>query len=416
MWRAFLLAALVVPTSAFGQENSSWIGKRVITHYGAVLQIGNQVVDDEKRSTNLAVSGTDKRNFRVYRVDQVNGNWLWLKAEKEGTEGWVKAEFVIPYDQAIDYLTNQIRANPNQGEWYNRRGNVWDERGEHDIAIADYNEAIRLKTDKGAAFNNRGRAWQSKKEYNKAIADYNEAIRLDPKYAVAYINRGNAWNDKKDYDKAIADYDEAIRLDPNHSDAYINRGVVWSNKTDYDKAIADYNEAIRLDPKYAIAFNNRGLAWQNKKDYDKAIADYNEAIRLDPKDIDAYYKRGLAWGHKRDYAKAVANFNEAIRLDSEYANAFNERAWLWATCPDPRFRDGKQAVESAKRACELTKYEKAEWVDTLAAAYAEAGDFARAADWQEKANKTLPEEHRKGGAERLNLYKERKPYREEPGK
>ena len=181
MWRALLLAALVVPTSVFGQDNSGWVGQRVITHYGAVLQIGTQVVDDEKRSTNLAVSGKEGSIFRVYRVDQVNGNWLWLKAEKEGVEGWVKAEFVIPYSQAIDYFTNQSRANPNQWTWYIRRGVIWSERGEYDIAIADFNEAIRLDPGNEAAFNNRGNAWRLKEEYDKAIADYNEAIRLDPK-------------------------------------------------------------------------------------------------------------------------------------------------------------------------------------------------------------------------------------------
>ena len=105
MWRAFLFAALIIPTSLFGQDNSAWVGKRVITHFGAVLQIGNQVVDDEKRSINLSVSGKDRNTLRVYRVEQINGNWLWLKAEKEGVEGWVKAEYVIPYDQAIDYFT-----------------------------------------------------------------------------------------------------------------------------------------------------------------------------------------------------------------------------------------------------------------------------------------------------------------------
>ena len=144
MRRAMLLAALLVPTPLFGQEASTWIGQRVITHYGAVLQIGNQVVDDEKRSTNLTVSGKDRSDFRVYRVEHVNGNWLWLKAEKEGIEGWLKAEFVIPFEQALDYFTNQIRANPTELSWYIHRGNVWKDRGEYDIAIADYNEAIRL--------------------------------------------------------------------------------------------------------------------------------------------------------------------------------------------------------------------------------------------------------------------------------
>ena len=50
---------------------------------------------------------------------------------------------------------------------------------------------------------------------------------------------------------------------------------------------------------------------------------------------------------------------------------------------------------------------------TLAAAYAEAGDFDKAVEWQEKANKLYTDaDDRKKGEDRLNLYKEKKPYRE----
>jgi tetratricopeptide (TPR) repeat protein len=379
MWRAFLLAALVVPTSAFGQENSGWIGKRVITHYGAVLQIGNQVVDDEERSTNLAISGKARSILRVYRVEHVNGNWLWLKAENRGVEGWVKAEFVIPYDQAVDYFTNQIRANPNEGQWYNYRGTVWGLRGEYEIAIADFNEAIRLDPGNEDAFNNRGIARRHKNDFDKAIADHNEAIRLNPKYSLAFRGRGLVWSQKKDYENAIADYSEAIRLDPKYAAAFIGRGWVWLQKKEYDKAIADDDEAIRLDPKYALAFSNRGIARCNKKEYDKAIVDYSEAIRIDP----------------------------------NFASAYNSLAWLWATCPERKYRDGKKAVESATRACELSEWKNAYRLETLAAAYAEAGDFDKAVEWQEKAIKFYADaDARKKGEERLRLYKDKKPFRD----
>jgi tetratricopeptide (TPR) repeat protein len=379
MWRAFLLATLVDPTSVFGQDNSGWIGKRVITHYGAVLQIGNQVVDDEKRSTNLAVSGRASRSFRVYQVEQVNGNWLWLKAEKEGVEGWVKAEYVIPYDQAIDYYTNQIRANPTQSSWYISRGNVWSEKGEYDIAIADYNEAIRLEPSDETAFNNRGTVWEARKDYDKAIADYTESIRLDPKYSQAFNNRGTVWEANKEYDKAIADYTESIRLDPKYSKAFRNRASIWYHKQNYDKALGDYNEAIRLDPKDVLAYNNRGSLWEKQKHFDKAIADYNEALRIGPRS----------------------------------ALALNSLAWLRATCLDEKNRDGKKALDSASEACQLDNYKDPTIIDTLAAAYAEVGNFDKAVEWQEKANKLYADpEEKKKGEERLKLYKDKKPYRQ----
>ena len=74
------------------------------------------------------------------------------------------------------------------------------------------------------AYHNRGLAWDNKGEYDKAIADYNQALTINPNYAYAYVNRGDAWNEKGEYDKAIADYNEAIRLDPNFASAYCNRG------------------------------------------------------------------------------------------------------------------------------------------------------------------------------------------------
>lgn len=229
-----------------------------------------------------------------------------------------------------------------------------------------------------------------------------------------FQERGYCWERKKEYDKAIADYSEAIRLYPEYAGAYNNRGIVLQKKQEYDKAIADYNEAIRLDPKYALAYNNRGNAWHEKQEYDKAIADYNEAIRLDSKYASAYNNRGTVWYEKQEYDEAIANYNEAIRLDPKFASAYNQLAWLQATCPDERYRDGKNAVTAATKACELTSWKDDGVMDTLAAAYAESGDFEQARKWQEKAIQLATnEKDNQEFRSRLELYQSGKPYRKE---
>ncbi len=210
----------------------------------------------------------------------------------------------------------------------------------------------------------------------------------------------------------ISDSNGAISLEPNDALAFYNSGCTWYYKKEYDKAIADYNEAIRLNPRYVLAFNDRGNAWSAKKEYDKAIADCNEAIRLDPKNHDLHYNRGNAWSARKEYDKAIADYNEAIRLDPKNSIPFNCRAWLWATCPNEKFRDGNRAVDSATGACELSEWKNAGHIDTLAAAYAETGDFGKAVEWQEKATKLYTDaEDKKKGEERLKLYKDKKPYR-----
>jgi tetratricopeptide (TPR) repeat protein len=217
-------------------------------------------------------------------------------------------------------------------------------------------------------------------DYDKAIADYDEAVQFDPTSAWAFQFRGNARKAKEDYVEAIADLDKSIRLDPSRSSAYADRGKVFVAKKDCDKAIADFDEAIRLNRLDHSSLCWRGLAWLDKKEHDKAIADYSAAIQMRPDDPFPYHAR----------------------------------AWIWATCPEEKHRDGKRAVESATKACELTKWNQPKYLETLAAGYAEVADFESAVDWQTKANDRRHDGEAKTiGKSRLQLYQERKPYRDD---
>jgi tetratricopeptide (TPR) repeat protein len=406
---ALAIAAASAPLRA--QDGKEWVGKRVLLPFASVLRVGNQVVDNQKREARG--QGRERATRRIYRVKRGEGPWLWLKAEGEGASGWVKAAEVIPYDEAINHFTNKIRANPSDPSAYNSRGQLWNEKKEYDIALADYNESIRLDPSNEVNWASRSNVWHDKKEYDKAIADNSEAIRLDPSYAMAYYNRGNAWRSEKQYVKAIADYTEAIRLDPKYVAAYRGRGMAWRDMKEYDKAIADYAEAIRVDPSYVAAYVCRGNVLDDMRQRGKAIADYSEAIRIDPEYAYAYYNRGIALDDNQEYDKAIADYSEAIRIDPKFALSYIGLAWLRATCPDQKFRDGQRAVELATKACELTEWKDANPVFTLAAAHAEAGDFAKAVEFQTKANAMYDDpEDKKKGEERLKLYQQKTPYRD----
>ena len=308
-----------------------------------------------------------------------------------------------------------IRLDPKFAKAYINRGNAYQKNDDYDKAFADYDEAIRLDPKDALAYNNRGRAYESKGDYEKAIADYDEAIRLDPKDAPAYNNHGNAHLAKGDYDKATVDYDEAIRVDPKFAFAYDHRGIAYAAKGDRDKAIADYDEAIRLNPKSALAYYNRGITHDTKGDHDKAIADFDEAIRVNPKFAFAYINPGIAYEANGDYNKAIADYDEAIRLNPKGAGAYNELAWLLGTCIQASFRNGKRAVEYATKACELSEWKDPNMIDTLAAAYAEAGDFKQAIKWETRYLETpnLSEKDATDAKSRLALYQTRQPYHAE---
>jgi tetratricopeptide (TPR) repeat protein len=213
---------------------------------------------------------------------------------------------------------------------------------------------------------------------------------------------------------APAYFDRRVQADPKDTWALFMRGSIWLEKGEPDVAMKDFVECIRLDPTNADYYNARGAAWQDKKDSDRAIQDYDEAIRLDPKKVDTLYNRGVVWVDKKAYDKASKDYDEAFRLDPQYGAACNNLAWLLATCPDDRYRDGKRAVELARKACELSAWKNPYRVDTLAAAYAEAGRFDEAVHWQKKVLEAKDYERAKGEAarKRLKLYEAKQPFRD----
>lgn len=120
------------------------------------------------------------------------------------------------------------------------------------------------------------------------------------------------------------------------------------------------------------------------------------------------------WLGQRQYRRALDAIEHEIVRDPELWDAHSQRAWILATCPDHKIRNGRAAVQSALRACELTNWRHAQTLDTLAAAYAETGDFQAAVDSEKSALKLIAPHSsmETTGTARLALYEARKPYRE----
>ena len=230
-----------------------------------------------------------------------------------------------------------------------------------------------------------------------------------------FRNRGIVYARKGDREKAIRELTEAVRINPADPLTYVDRGVFYKELKDYGKAIADYSEAIRLDPRWSTTYFNRANVFKIRGDYDKAVSDYSAAIRLDPKDPDAYFNRANTYRLTKQYARAADDWSEVVRLDGQDAEARDRLGWLLATCPDETVRNGERAVEHAGIACELADGKSARYLATLAAAFAEAGRFDLAVKWQTRALESPQYDREEGSSarQRLQLFENRKPYREE---
>lgn len=259
--------------------------------------------------------------------------------------------------------------------------------------------------------------WAPKNEWlrlSDALDHFTERVKADPKDAFAWSRRGVANRYAGAAELALKDLEEAVRLAPKDSDIVGIRGMMWWANKDLDKAIADYTDAVKLDPAYAVGFRNRAMAQLAKGEFEKAIADYTQSALVAPHYAPAFHERGVAWRTKGESRKALTDLTEAVRLDGRYAAAMADLARLLATCKTDTLRDGKRAVELATKANELTGGKDATVLDTLAAAFAEVGNFERATELQTKAlaDKAFEATNGPKARERLKLYEGKKPWRE----
>jgi hypothetical protein len=105
---------------------------------------------------------------------------------------------------------------------------------------------------------------------------------------------------------------------------------------------------------------------------------------------------------------------QGLKLDPDWPASTSRRAWQLATAPDGQTRNGALAVRLAEQTCEATDYQRAEYLDTLAAAYAEAGRFDDAVGAARKAQMSVPEASAEAAAIRARLegYLRHQPFRQ----
>jgi tetratricopeptide (TPR) repeat protein len=214
-------------------------------------------------------------------------------------------------------------------------------------------------------------------------------------------------------------YGEQNKIIPEASDAHSDRCREHYGKGDFVKAIDDCTKAIEINPQSAWAYYNRGNAWLAQGDTDRAIEDYFKAIRLDSNYAIAYNSRGVAFYSKGKYEQSVKDFLKALEINPNYDQAINNIAWLYATCPDTKILNGKKAITLAQRAIDLGNMNDTflaiVYYKTLAAAYAQVGNFKKAIKTEEDVGVWLKYDGYTDmlteSKERLKIYKSYQPWR-----
>jgi lipoprotein NlpI len=218
------------------------------------------------------------------------------------------------------------------------------QKGDHDKAIADFDEALKLDPKNASAYNNRGNAKNEKGDADGAVEDFNAAIKQNARYAAAYFNRGNALAAKGEAKRALKDYDTAIKYNKRNVNAYIARGALLLADGSIAKARADMKTATGLDRKNAYTVLWHDIAERRAK---------QKGVLTDPKAT-----KGLdmkAWP-----APVVQLFTGEIKQDAVLAAADNADATLKQahTC-EANFYGGEYALISGAREDAVKLFEAA---------------------------------------------------------
>jgi Tfp pilus assembly protein PilF len=187
-------------------------------------------------------------------------------------------------------------------------------------------------------------------------------------------------------------------------------------KGDVAGAKRNVDTVIQRDPTFWPAFYVRAQIYLHEGKYDLALKDCNEALRQDRTVVEAALLRATVNARLGKHAEALKEFDYVISLHPRsvtLARALSDRAWFRATCPNASFRNGQQAVKDAKAACSIMVWKDEHMIDTLAAAYAETGDFSSAVQYaaQALAVKGISPDSTKLFQQHLALFQQHKPIR-----
>jgi tetratricopeptide (TPR) repeat protein len=266
-------------------------------------------------------------------------------------------------------------------------------------------------------FLERAKGFLHHKDFERALTDVDEALRLNPQLGEAWMLRATVRVEMGDYRQALADVERRLQLEPPEPLALLTRGNLRAQLGEPESALVDFTEFLRQQPGTMLALRARAMSYARLHRFEEALADLQDALGVDATNADAWLERGRVYQNQGNYPAALADYEKALEVGSTEARIYNQYAWMLAACPQPEYRDGARAVELARRGCELTDWQDANILDTLASAYAECGRFDEAVKWANKAleladaESKVEAELKEAVGKHIELFRNRQPAR-----
>jgi tetratricopeptide (TPR) repeat protein len=369
----------------------------------------------------------------------------------------LRAQLTEDKDGKLADFEAAAAADPSNTEAGQALAVLYSQKGDNEKAVAMLQKLSERDPDNPALLAGLAEALTDLKKYDDALKYCDGVIEHAPRATMGYNLRARVKIMKEDIDGALKDLDEALAINGNDMQALLMRSNLHASKGNDEKAKADVDRLLRQAPDLPQAILLRSMIAAGKKRWGDAITDMQVLLQSDPTNaewrirlagyyvgdsrprkaieilsqvldtlrdendpasretkVDALRARGDALLSVGRHADAVKDYDEALKIDPDDTGVLNNLAWVLATSPDDPVRDAKRSIELGLKACELTKYEKPHILSTLAAGYAEKGDWENAQKWSAKAVElgAKDDEVDQQLKKELEGYKEQKPWRE----
>lgn len=338
-----------------------------------------------------------------------------IQLDENNTEAWRTRGLLYmasdQSDKALDSLLKLLERNPDDLVAHQAVAEVLAEMKKFDEAMEHVSKVIEANPKSSLPYQLKARILLAQEKTDEAIAVLNVAVDANPSDANTYLLRATARTIKEEYEAARADVNRAMELNPNSSQAVLQRALLNAAQDKYPQAIQDLETILASNPQNHVLRLQLGYFYVSDKRPSKAVEVFTQVIDAEPQNAKALRARGDAYLSISKQKEALADYEAALKADPEDSGLLNNLAWLLATSPDASIRNADRSLELANKACELTQFKEAHILSTLAAAYAEKGDFETAIKWSTQAVE-LGGEQRDQLKKELENYERKEPWRE----
>jgi len=374
----------------------------------------NLFEDNKKKAAALVLRGS----FRDKAQDRLKDYALAIEADPGNADAWQARALVYldqgQTDKAIEDYRSLLKRNEDNVMALLALAEALTNIGKYDEALPHVEKAIKLKPESSLGYTMRARLKVLKEDIDGALTDLDQAIKNDPKDIQALVIRARLHLTQDNLAAAKDDIERVLLIAPGLSQGVLLRSLIHAEEGRLGSAIDDVQTLLKLDPKN-VAWRMQ-LAGYYIKDRrpSKALDIFSKILAEDENDFPARQARADTLLSVGKHAEAIADFERLVKQEPDDDGVLNNFAWVLATSPDDKLRDGPRAIKLAIKACEVTEYKKPHILSTLAAAYAETGDFETAVKWSGKAvelgaKDTEVDEQLK---KELESYQQKKPWRE----